>query len=158
MIKMKRVLLLKDVNASEATKSFFDKNVLPAFEKVECECFYLEIEIPSPSDEEALGNLITFAKENECESVITIEYYPTISLMCGALKIKYASWVIEGYRAVYWDYSIRNPWNYIFSPNMTLVKEYKEQGLENVFYLPFAPDDGILQNNIEFEKVKIKSV
>ncbi len=97
------------------------------------------IEKISADDPSRLQELLLAVKSNAIECIFSIGFIPTISLACGALNIKYISWIISGYDKNNYDYSIKNAWNTIYVADNTLFKELVDFGVNTVRYLPLYP-------------------
>ena len=97
------------------------------------------IDEPTEMSSEEMQKLLSVVKENNIDFIFSIGFIPVLSLACGALSIKYISWIIEGYNPVNYDYSIKNPWNEVYVADSFLYKEYKKLQISNVHFLPLYP-------------------
>ena len=92
---------------------------------------------PELYDERSLAELISIIKAHGINVIFSVNYFPQISLACGVLGLKYYAWIVDQRINTYYDYSIRNEWNYIYSADRKLADELSLHS-KNVFYLPLA--------------------
>ncbi len=88
------------------------------------------------SKEAFLKELIDMCKNNQYDGMFSLDFLPDISLACGALNLKYISWISEEYSKQNYDYSIKNEWNILFVGDVNLCDFYKKNGAKHVCYLP----------------------
>ena len=128
---------------------------LPVIQETLSKSGHASVSIPEPTvvDEDYLALMLSTVRGAAVEMVFSIGFYPQISLACGALNIRYTSWVIDSNSAAY-DYSVNNPWNRLYVADMSLYKELRKKNLNNIYYLPLASS---IDANIDNEaKIEIK--
>jgi len=146
---MNKIFFVTDANAPDYLKDFYEKNILPAFEESDCLFMTAELPVTGAGAEASAGAILSAVKNDECNYIMSLDYYPVLSLAAGALGIKYISWIMSSYSPFYYDYSVNNSWNYISSPNMALVSELREIGVEHVSFLPLAVEKGTTDSSCE---------
>ncbi len=98
-----------------------------------------------PDDVEFLKTIMEIKKKKNINCLMSIGYYPTLSLACGAMEISYASWIMYGYKHYNYDYTIKNPWNRLFIVDPLLAAYLRNHNIENVKVLPLGFDDEIVE-------------
>ncbi len=98
------------------------------------------------TDEEVISAILPIIKDFSPEFIMTIGYYPRLSLICGATQKKYISWIVEGNGIELCDPGIRSDWNRIFIADKVALDRLKKEGVKNIEYLPLAPSIPIKTN------------
>lgn len=70
--------------------------------------------------------------------VFTFNYSVVISQNCNRHGIKYVSWVYDSPLVSLYSYTITNPCNYIFLFDSAQYLEFKNGGINTVYYMPLA--------------------
>ena len=70
--------------------------------------------------------------------VFSINYYPIISNNCKKFNIKYISIVYDSPLVSLYSYSLINQNNYVFIFDSVLYNEFKNGGINTVYYMPLA--------------------
>ena len=110
-----------------------------AFQLSGCTLLYQPFPPQNETDSaDYLGQLLTTVKNADPAFIFSIEFYPFISLACGALGIPYVAWLTKGFDPGYYSITIRNEWNYIFVADSLLCQELRDAGVSNCFFLPLA--------------------
>lgn len=95
-------------------------------------------------------------RDNQYDMVFTVNYFALISNVCQRLGVKYVSWTCDNPLISMYHESVFNSCNYIFTFDMTNYLEFKEMGVEHIWYLPLAVDtnriDTILNQSKDAEK------
>lgn len=78
--------------------------------------------------------------ENQYDMVFTVNYFPLISNVCMRTGIKYVSWTCDNPLISMYHESVFNSCNYIFTFDKTNYLEFREMGVEHIWYLPLAVD------------------
>lgn len=73
--------------------------------------------------------------------VFSYNYHPWISEICLKHNIKYVSWVYDSPYLDLYHFSVPNPINYIFVFDYGIVEEFRNGGVNTVYYLPLAVDE-----------------
>ena len=140
---MKRILYVNDLSAGDYVKDISENNILTVLDGADCLCILADLPLAEANAQEVVETLLPLVKENECDCLFTLDYYPILSLACGAMGIKYLAWIVSAYKPGFFDYSVKNPWNILFASNKSLVRDYEEMGVSNVSFLPLASDSDI---------------
>lgn len=72
--------------------------------------------------------------------VFTVNYFAVISNICQELGVKYVSWTCDNPLISMYHESVFHSCNYIFTFDKTNYLEFKEMGVEHIWYLPLAVD------------------
>lgn len=78
--------------------------------------------------------------------VFSINYFPIVSNNCKKHNIKYISVVYDSPLVSLYSYSILNDCNYIFIFDSSLYNEFKNGGINTVYYMPLAVNIDRLDN------------
>lgn len=79
-------------------------------------------------------------RETHYDMVFTVNYFALISNVCQKMGIKYVSWSCDNPLISMYHESIFHPCNYIFTFDKTNYLEFREMGVEHIWYLPLAVD------------------
>ncbi len=74
--------------------------------------------------------------------VFTVNYFAVISNVCQKHGVRYVSWSCDNPLISMYHESVFHPCNYIFTFDKTNYLEFKEMGVEHIWYLPLAVDCG----------------
>lgn len=85
------------------------------------------------------------ANHGGADALLTINYYPEISIYAMSRGIKYISWVWDFPQRTIYSATIVNNCNEIFLPDRALADMFLESGIKTIKYAPYAvdPDDYI---------------
>mgnify|MGYP003296372588 CR=1 FL=1 len=74
--------------------------------------------------------------------VFTFNYFPIVAMVCKACKVPYISWTYDSPFVQLYSKTIEYETNFVFVFDSHTVRELRDMGYDNVFYLPMAvPDD-----------------
>ena len=79
-------------------------------------------------------------RANHYDMVFTVNYFALISNVCQKLRIKYVSWTCDNPLISMYHESVFHDCNYIFTFDKTNYLEFREMGVEHIWYLPLAVD------------------
>ena len=112
-----------------------------------------DVKVCSCSRDELLGcnsekitNTIT---ECKADIVFTLNYYPSIALVCKDASIRYISWVYDNPRVQLFSYTTVFPTNTIFVFEQDVSLFFQAGGIKNIHYLPMASNPVRLNKSIE---------
>lgn len=107
----------------------------------------------SPEFEKVIEKKI---RENHYDMVFTVNYFALISNVCQRLGVSYVSWTCDNPLISMYHESVFNRCNYIFTFDRTNYLEFKEMGVEHIWYLPLAVDtnrmDAVIGEADDLEK------
>lgn len=84
--------------------------------------------------------------EDKYDAVISVNFWPLVSLCCYKAGIKYISWVSDcPVKVDFGDASLANPTNYIFYFDYNQFLEHQAKGYENGYHLPLAVNTARLE-------------
>lgn len=78
--------------------------------------------------------------ENRYDMVFTVNYFALISNACERAHVKYISWSCDNPLISMYHESVYNRCNYIFAFDKTNYLEFRQMGVEHIWYLPLAVD------------------
>ena len=81
--------------------------------------------------------------------VFTVNYFAVISNICQELGVKYVSWTCDNPLISMYHESVFHSCNYIFTFDKTNYLEFKEMGVEHIWYLPLAVDTNRMDTAID---------
>ena len=97
-------------------------------------------------------------RETHYDMVFTVNYFALISNSCQKMGVKYVSWTCDNPLISMYHVSVFNDCNYIFTFDNTNYLEFREMGVEHIWYLPLAVDtdrmDTVIANSPEIQKYK----
>jgi spore maturation protein CgeB len=111
-------------------------------------------DFPAPDDgqrgagEYAAGLL----KEIEAFSpdvVLSLKYFPTVSIVCKAAGVNYGAWICSSYDPGIYSCTMLEECNYVFFADYSLYQEFAEGGFPHVYYLPLGADTGKIRSTEE---------
>ncbi|MEO4054180.1 glycosyltransferase [Solibacillus sp. CAU 1738] len=101
-----------------------------------------------------LSELIERLNSNHYDYIFTINFYNSIANICEKANIKYLSWVVDTPCYSLYINDLNFNYSYIFIYDKSIVKDLKQKGATNVYYLPVAVDvdrlDNILKKDVKY--------
>jgi len=79
-------------------------------------------------------------KVEEYDIVFTTTFLPELAKLCAAGNIYYFAWVLHMPCIALYSQEVVLPTNRIFCLDMNLVQFFRQNGIETIFYLPYAVD------------------
>ncbi|MGN0350683.1 MAG: DUF3880 domain-containing protein [Roseburia sp.] len=79
-------------------------------------------------------------QNNHYDMVFTVNYFAVISNVCEREGIPYVSWTCDNPLISMYHESVFHDCNYIFTFDKTNYLEFKQMGVEHIWYLPLAVD------------------
>lgn len=119
--------------------------------------------ISTPSDENPvyLSQLMEISGEVKIDFILSFGFFSNLSLAANVMKLKYASWLVDGYTMSLFSPALNQEWNFFFTPDHVMEKKLLDMGIKNVYFLPIPMitkefDTGkagifYLQNDGEFD-------
>ena len=95
---------------------------------------------PNGNQEDFLTELLLLVKENDVHASFSMNFYPQISLACGALGIKYFSWIVDSGTDDAYSIMLKNEWNYIYTADYTLYERLKDKCSINYFQTGYTTE------------------
>lgn len=80
--------------------------------------------------------LYEFLEKKDWDIVFSLDYYPSISLICNKMNKLYVSWNTEPPFSNLYSSTVINQTNLIFVADKWVADNFKREGIENIFYLP----------------------
>lgn len=91
-------------------------------------------------------------RENRYDLVFSVNYFSLISEVCKKMNIKYVIWTYDSPLISMYHKSVFNACNYIFTFDKTNYLEFKEMGVEKIWYLPLATNAERMEGTINCYK------
>lgn len=91
------------------------------------------------------------AKEKNAEIVFSFNYFPIIAKVCHDEGLPYFAWVYDSPAALLYHFSLVYPTNHVFLFDYEEYKQFKDNGINTVYYLPLAANPERLTNLINDE-------
>lgn len=108
------------------------------------------------NDMEYASALLPILEENKIDVVMSLRYFPLISIICNTMKVKYISWICSSYDSNIYSYTLLNECNYVFFADYMQYFEFSQNGFQKVFYMPLAVNADRIQRILEKEEKDIK--
>ncbi len=121
-------------------------------------CALAYMDAPTELNESFVTGLLNQVKAETPDYIMSLGYYQHLSNACGIMSLNYISWIVSGYDPTYYDPSVKNEWNIIFTVDMKLYREFVELGIKNLFFLPLAPENAYLNTRVNRSDSEEKSV
>lgn len=77
--------------------------------------------------------------------VFSLNFFPSVSLACQEMKVKYISWIYDNPQTAAYDECACSDNNFIFSYDSYMVRQLHERGVPHVYYMPMAVNDNRLK-------------
>lgn len=103
-------------------------------------------------DMELAWELISTVKQQKCDAIFSVNYYPILSLVCDTCKIPYYSWVYDNPHYTLFHESVYLDCNRIFLFDKNLLSYYRNKNIKTMHYMPLGADI------VFFEKAKKECV
>jgi len=109
----------------------------------------LEMHEKSPSGEQILKEFKKAFERSSYDAVISINYFPVVSLLCQKLGILYISWTVDEPVLELLSETLSNDVNRIFCFDMEQCRKFSAFNPHGTFYLPLATNtdrwDSVIQ-------------
>lgn len=89
-------------------------------------------------EQEHAALLVAAIEENRADAVMSLRYFPVVSLVCSVMKIKYITWVCATYDKGIYSSTLLNDCNYVFLADYALYQEFAAGDFPHLGYLPLA--------------------
>lgn len=90
---------------------------------------------------ESKGLLESLLAKSTCDFVFSFNYFPNVSICCEELGLKYVSWVYDSPHIQAYSYTVLNSCNYVFLFDYQMYEEFRQSGINTVYYLPLAVNE-----------------
>lgn len=86
-----------------------------------------------------LGERLPFVLHQEVpDLVFSVNYFPAVSMICEEEGIRYISWIYDAPYARLYSQTVLNPCNRVYVFDKELCLEFRNAGVDTVYYLPLA--------------------
>lgn len=86
-----------------------------------------------------LGERLPFVLHQEVpDLVFSVNYFPAVSMICEEEGIRYISWIYDAPYARLYSQTVLNPCNHVYVFDKELCLEFRNAGVDTVYYLPLA--------------------
>jgi len=132
-------------------KAYNYADVCEAFDRLGYEHVSIEYELSSYDEDESFEELLRGAiLAEQCDCVFTINYFAAISRVCSPLQMPYLVWTCDNPLISMYHKAVFLPCNYFFTFDKTNYLEFRDMGVEHIWYLPLAVNtrrlDYVLEN------------
>lgn len=100
-------------------------------------------------DEKYVAELFSNIEQYHIDAVMSLRYFPIVSIACNAMKIKYVSWVCVSYEPGLYSCTMLNKCNYVFLTDYSLFQEFTSNDFPHIFYLPLAANVDRIRSIVE---------
>jgi len=91
-----------------------------------------------PDKENDAGELLAAMETQKTEVVFALKYFPLVSIVCQAARVKYAVWIAAAYDPQIYSCTLLNSCNYVFMADYALYEEFASGDFPHLFYLPLG--------------------
>lgn len=91
-------------------------------------------------DMQFAGKLLERIHKEHIDTVVTLNYFPIISMVCDVAKIKYISWVFDNPHFTLYSKTVFYDCNRIFVFDRSLVERMRNAGVSQVYHMTLAAD------------------
>lgn len=88
---------------------------------------YICLDEPNDNKEQFVAEFLAVFGRYKVNKVFSVNYYPQISLACGVLGLEYVSWIVDGWSAEVYDFSVVNKWNKLFTADYTVFLRLRDK-------------------------------
>lgn len=89
-------------------------------------------------DEVFMRDLEQRIKDTHCDIVFTLNYFPTVSIVCQKMHCHYISWMYDNPQLHVYDKTVTNDCNLIFTFDSHMEHTLRMRGVDNIYYAPMA--------------------
>lgn len=132
-------------------KAYNYLDILEAFTELGYEYVTVEQDLECyDADREFEERLSGIILREKCGMVFTVNYFALITTVCERLRIPYVVWTCDNPLISMYNRKVFERCNYFFTFDKTNYLEFKEMGVEHIWYLPLAVNtkrlDYLLEN------------
>lgn len=91
-------------------------------------------------DMELAAAMIPYIHQEDIEAVISLNYFPIISMICDTCKIPYYAWVYDCPHFTLYAKQIMLSCNHIGVFDREMVRKLQEKGVQTVYHVPLSVD------------------
>lgn len=135
--------------------SYGNQDIIEAFEEFGHTVVKVEGDADKDRNDSSEIKRYKEAFENtNADFIFSFNYWPAISAAAKELDMVYVSWVYDSPHVVMYSYTIIYPKNYVFCFDKALVNEFRNAGINTVYYLPLAANPDRLGKLNDFKTFK----
>lgn len=132
--------------------SYGNQDIIDAFNELGHEVVNVKAnQDKSRDDQEEVNRLKNEFEKAGGDIIFSFNYWPAVSLAAKELDMKYVSWVYDSPHSVMFSYTIIYPKNYVFCFDKQLVNQFRNNGINTVYYLPLAANPDRLEKLRDFK-------
>jgi len=132
--------------------SYGNQDIIDAFHELGHEVVNVKAdEEKGRSDATEVNRLKEEFEKDNADLIFSFNYWPAVSLAAKELDMTYVSWVYDSPHAVMFSYTIIYPKNYVFCFDKQLVNQFRNNGINTVYYLPLAANPNRLSKMTDYK-------
>ena len=131
-------------------------DTVAAFRQMGYDIDVIEQTLKSYDEDEAFENRLedVLRKNPDYDFVFTINYFGCISEVCHRCGMKYVVWTCDNPLISMYHRSVFYDCNYIFTFDKTNYLEFRQMGVEHIWYLPLAVDTNRIDDLLAHKQVQ----
>lgn len=122
--------------------SYTDDTIIKAFKVDQAD--FIEKKYYTPknvyNDPVLFEMLMTDIRDNNIDSVFTVNFWPLVANVCNELSLPYIAWSYDCPQNLKTNDCMDFETNYIYLFDRSEVEQYRKEGLSRVFHMPLATD------------------
>lgn len=131
-------------------------DTVAAFRQMGYDIDVIEQTLKSYDEDEAFENRLedVLRKNPDYDFVFTINYFGCISEVCHRCGMRYVVWTCDNPLISMYHRSVFYDCNYIFTFDKTNYLEFRQMGVEHIWYLPLAVDTNRIDDLLAYKQVQ----
>lgn len=115
-----------------------DGDVARTLGRMGCSLVWMQAPQNDEKKEDYAEKLLKSIEEQGTELVLSLKYFPVVSLACNVAAVKYATWIVTAYDPGIYSCTLLNSCNYVFMADYGLYEEFLDEGFPHLYYLPLG--------------------
>lgn len=100
-------------------------------------------------DEKLQAQVIELIRSQNADVAFSSDYFPPIAVSCHEISIPYISWIYDSPYVSLYSYTVSFETNHIFVFDSDVFKEFRNNGIKTVYYMPLAANSKRLRCLVE---------
>lgn len=115
-----------------------DEDVVQILGRMKCSLTLMRAPQHGDGAEEYAEKLLKSIEEQGTELVLSLKYFSVVSLVCNAVLVKYAAWIVTAYDSGMYSCTLLNSCNFVFVADYGVYEEFKNEDFPHLYYLPLG--------------------